>query len=85
MVRGEQVETKAIIYLLCGEGAGGVNRGGIPRTGLPTHEDTRICIVDSGSVRHGVKAYGREVVSLAGLVRPCRFVHLLPNLILRFG
>ena len=85
VVRGEQVETKAIIYLSCGEGAGGVNRGGIPRTGLPTHEDTRICIVDSGSVRHGVKAYGREVVSLARSVWSSRFLDLLPNFVLHVG
>src|SRR5918994_7858204 len=67
-----------------GRGAGGANGGGIPRTGLPTDDDTRICRFGSELVRHGVKAYGREVVSLARSVLPSRFVHLLPNRVQHF-
>src|SRR5918997_5477453 len=67
-----------------GRGAGGASGGGIRRTGLPTDDDTRICRFCSELVRHGVKAYGREVVSLARSVRPSRFVHLLPNRVLHF-
>ena len=52
--------------------------------GRPTEDDTRICRVGSGFVRHGVKACGREVVSFARSVRPSRFVHLLPNRVLHF-
>src|SRR5215208_1357683 len=48
--------------------------------GRPTDDDSRICTVDSVSVRHGVEACGREVVSLARPVRPSRFVHLLSYL-----
>jgi hypothetical protein len=36
-------------------------------------------------VRHGVKAYSREVVALGRLVLTSRFLHLLPNRFLRFG
>src|SRR5918997_4149774 len=66
-------------------GAGGANRGGIPRPGRPTDEDTRICRVGSGSVSQHVQAGGREIVSLPRSVRPSRFVHLLPNRVLHFG
>src|ERR671912_355781 len=62
----------------------GANRGGILQTGLPTDDDTRICRVGSELVRHGVKAYGHEVVSLARSVLPSRFVHPLPNRVLLF-
>ena len=42
----------------------------------------RVC---SGSVRHGVQADGREVVSFARPERPSHFVHLLPDIGLLFG
>ena len=61
-----------------------VGRVGEAPAGRPTDDDTRICRVGSGSVRHGVKAYGRKVVSLARSVRPSRFVHPLPNRVLHF-
>jgi hypothetical protein len=38
-----------------------------------------------GSVRHDVQAHGREVVSLAGMERQSRFVHLLPDCLLCRG
>src|SRR5215212_1896986 len=63
----------------------GAGHGGIPRTGLHMDDATRICRVGSGLVRHGVKAYGREVVSFARSVRPSQFVNLLTNLVLHFG
>src|SRR5919202_4835203 len=39
----------------------------------------------SASVRHGVQAHAREVVSLARMERPSRFMYPLPNCILCFG
>jgi hypothetical protein len=61
-----------------------VKRSGISRTELPTDDAAQICKVGSGSVSQNVQAHGREVVSLAGVERPSRFVHSLPNRVLRF-
>jgi hypothetical protein len=61
-----------------------VQRSRISLTGLPTEDATRICRVGSGSVSQNVQAHGREVISLAGVERPSRFVHSLPNRVLRF-
>src|ERR671921_2173210 len=68
-----------------GKAPAGANHNGIPRTGLPIDDGARIYRVSSGSVRHGVKTCGREVVSFARSVRPSRFVHLLTNRVLHFG
>ena len=54
------------------------------RTGPPTNYAVRICRVGSGLVSQNVQANCREVVSLARSVRPSRFVHPLPNRVLRF-
>src|SRR5215211_1511208 len=37
------------------------------------------------SVRYGVQAHAREVISLARMERPSRFVQPLPHRVLRFG